>query len=154
MKPIRHVLLLALAVPTAAFAFDPIDEGSRWLMATPCAGSLSTAPAGVAPEPTPIASLAPSGALYPATSQLLSAYTFVVTDPADTDAFLAFGFDLRSQCLVFYVSGKKSRGDLDLLNARIAEDLRVIAQDPGTDPDFASLSSGQVGGPLIPRPGV
>jgi hypothetical protein len=118
-------------------------------LSNPCPGALSAGSDAV-----PISSLSPGRALYPASSQLLSAYTFVVTDLGNAESFEAFGFDLRSQCLMFHVSGDKRRGELDLLHARIAEDLRVIEQRPDTDSGFVSQSSGQIGGPLIPRPGI
>jgi hypothetical protein len=169
MKPFRSALLLAFALSTSACGIDSESEFAATesdaldtqaqAATTPslpnsCPGNIPCAPAGRPTAPTPISSIPEGRALYRPVTSLRSAYTVVVTDPRDSDAFLAFGFDVRSRSLQFYVSGSKSRGDLRRLNAQIAKDIEVIEQSTGFDPGFDWGSSGQVGGPLIPRPGV
>ena len=169
MTSLRSALLLAFALSTSACGIDSESEfaatepdaldtqaqaATTPTLPNSCPGSIPCAPAGLPAAPTPISSIPEGTAFYRPVTSLLSAYTVVVTDPKDSNAFLAFGFDVRSQRLKFYVSGYKSRGDLRRLNAQIANDIEVIEQSTGMDLGFDWGSSGQVGGPLIPRPGV
>jgi len=168
MTSLRSALLLAFALSTSACGIDSefaatepdaLDTQAQAATTTPslpnsCLSSIPSAPAGLPAAPTPISSIPEGRAFYRPVTSLLSAYTVVVTDPKDSNAFLAFGFDVRSRHLKFYVSGSKSRGDLRRLKAQIAKDIEVIEQSTGMDLGFDWGSSGQVGGPLIPRPGV
>ena len=169
MKPIRSALLLAFALSTAACGVDSsmestepagLDTQAQAASTLPpplpnsCLSSIPAAPTGVPTAPTPISSLGLGRPFYPLSTNLLSAYTVIVTDPNDSNSFYAFGFDVRSQRLQFWVSGYKSRGELRRLNAQIAEDIEALEQSTGIDLGFTWGSSGQVGGPLIPRPGI
>jgi hypothetical protein len=169
MKSIRSALLLAFALSTAACGVDAsmestasagLDTMSQAATTAPpplpnsCLSSIPAAPSAAPTAPTPISQLGLGRPFYPLSTNLLSAYTVVVTDPNDSNSFYAFGFDVRSQRTVFWVSGYKSRGELRRLNAQIADDIEALEQSSGIDLGFTWGSSGQIGGPLIPRPGV
>lgn len=168
MKSLRSALLLAFALSTAACGVDSSLESTEPaslesqpqsaivvpLLSNYCPGSIPAAPSGMPTAPTPISSLGLGRPFYPLSTSLLSAYTVIVTDPNDSNSFYAFGFDVRSQRVVFWVSGYKSRGELRRLNAQIADDIEALEQGTGIDLGFSWGSSGQIGGPLIPRPGV
>ncbi|MFP2932211.1 hypothetical protein ACLESO_45040 [Pyxidicoccus sp. 3LG] len=168
MKLFRHALLLAFTLSTTACNVDPefaelesgsLDTVSQEAVVIPtlpntCPSAIVLPPLGLPTAPTPLSSIASGTPFYTASTSLRSAYTVVVTDPADSNSFVAFGFDVASRSLKFYVSGLKSRGELRRLNLQIANDIEVIEQSAGVDLGFTWGSSGQVGGPLIPRPGV
>ncbi len=171
MKSFRSALLLAFALSTSACGIDAADAApesasdaydaqaqAASTMPPPlpnyCPSTIPALPAGMPTAPTPISQLGVGRPLYPLATNLLSAYTVIVTDPNNSNAFYAFGFDVRSQRVVFWLSGYKSRRELLRLNTQIAEDIEALEQSTGIDLGFTWGSSGQVGGPLIPRPGV
>lgn len=169
MKSLRHALLVVCALSTAACGVDSASApdgadapdtqvqaaaSTQPPLPNSCLSSIPALPTGLPTAPTPMSQLPQGRALYLPGTHLLSAYTVVVTDPNDSNAFYAFGFDVRAQRGVFWLSGYKSRGDLRRLNAQLANDIEVIEQSSVVDLGFTWGSSGQVGGPLIPRPGI
>lgn len=165
MKLFRRSLLAALALAATACNVAP-EDAAAWeaealasqtreattALYNHCPGSIPAAPTPPQQGPTPLSAIPFGRALYPATAGLRSAYTVIVTDPSDSNLFHAFGFDVVTQRLHFYVTGEKRQGDLRRLNQQIANDIEVIEQTSGYDPGFTWGSSGQVGGPLIPKP--
>ncbi|MCP3136196.1 RodZ family helix-turn-helix domain-containing protein [Pyxidicoccus xibeiensis] len=167
MKLLRHALLVAFTLSTTACNVEPelagsesgaLDVQSQAATTSPplynyCPSSIPAAPPAQPNGPTPLSSIPAGTPLYAFATNLRSAYTVVVTDPADRNQFQAFGFDVVSRTLKFHVSGLKSRGELRRLNQQIAVDIEALEQSSGIDMGFTWGSSGQVGGPLIPRPG-
>ncbi|WP_164017744.1 hypothetical protein [Pyxidicoccus trucidator] len=169
MKSLRFSLLAAFALSATACNVDPdlaqmesaeMDAQSQAATTTPpppipnyCPSSIPAAPGSSTSRPTPLSSYDTSP-LYPTGAGLRSAYTVIVTDPASpSGSWLAFGFDVKAQRQVFYVSGQNAR-ELRLLLIKLATDLDNLEQDTGTDSSFSWGMSGQVGGPILPQPGV
>jgi hypothetical protein len=140
---------LAQAEALASQAQEAVTE-----LPNSCPSSIP-APPGALPTtgPTPLSQYS-QRPLYPTGAGLRSAHTVIVTDPANpAGSWLAFGFDVRSARLVFYVSGQNSR-ELRLLLNKLTVDLDMLEQDAGTDKGFTWGMSGQVGGPILPQPGI
>jgi hypothetical protein len=166
MKSLRSALLLAFALSTSACGIDAAEAAPEsesldvqtqavdTLVPNSCPATIPALPLNLPTAPTPISQIPQGRALYPVSTRLHSAYTVVVTDPNDANAFYAFGFDVRAQRVVFWLSGLKNQRELYRLNTQIAADLELIEQSSVMDLGFTWGSSGQVGGPLIPRPGV
>ncbi|QSQ20660.1 hypothetical protein JY651_36315 [Pyxidicoccus parkwayensis] len=170
MKSIRFSLLAAFALFAAACNVDPeladmesgesrtMEAQSRMVLppapiSNYCPSSIPGPPAGLPTAPTPITNYTTT-ALYPTGSNLRSAFTVIVTDPANpSGSWLAFGFDVKAQRNVFYVSGQNTR-ELRLLLNKIATDIDNLEQDSGTDTGFTWGMTGQIGGPILPQPGV
>ncbi|MFP2911089.1 hypothetical protein ACLESD_39865 [Pyxidicoccus sp. 3LFB2] len=168
MKSLRFSLLAALALSATACNVDPdlaqlesgaLDDQSQAATTVPpplpnyCPSSIPGAPALPTRIPTPLSAYG-TAPLYPTGAGLRSAYTVIVTDAADpSGSWLAFGFDVKTQRQVFYVSGSNTR-ELRLLFNKLAIDIENLEQDSGTDSGFSWGMSGQVGGPILPQPGV
>ncbi|WP_141329294.1 hypothetical protein [Myxococcus sp. AB025B] len=171
MKTLRSALLCLVTLSTfAACGVDSIDQASpetleslgsvsqQAVLPPPpipnyCPGTTIPGTPWVIPTaPTALSSIPNGTPMYPNSASLLSAYTVIVTDPNNANAFYAFGFDVRAQRLIFWVSGAKT--ELRRLNSQLATDITVLETSSGIDLGFTWGSSGQVGGPLIPRPGV
>ncbi|MCP3100991.1 hypothetical protein LZ198_19130 [Myxococcus sp. K15C18031901] len=169
MKNLRSALLFAVSLSTAACAVDPVDMATpealealgttsqRAIVVPPpisnyCPGVIPGTPWNIPTAPTPLSSIPAGTPLYPAASNPLSAYTVVVTDPNNSGGFWAFGFDVRAHRLQFWVSGALT--EIRRFNSQLATDITLLEVSTGTDLGFSWGTSGQVGGPLIPRPGV
>ncbi|MCE9669138.1 hypothetical protein LY474_15100 [Myxococcus stipitatus] len=172
MKNLRSALLFAVSLSAAACTVDPIDmaspealeamagssEQSMIIVTQPapisnfCPGIIPGTPFNIPTAPTPLSSIPTGTPFYAASTNPLSAYTVVVTDPNNSGNFWAFGFDVRAHRLQFWVSGTNT--EIRRFNAQLATDITLLELSTGTDLGFSWGSSGQVGGPLIPRPGV
>lgn len=168
MKSFRRSLLVALALSASACNMDPdfdtLESGqpasqaqaqsSTEPLPNSCPSSIPPPPAQLPTAPTPLSRIPLGTPLYPTGPGTRSAHTVIVTDPADPKgAFLAFGFDVRANRLQFYVSGQNGR-ELRRMLTQLAVDIDNLEQDQGTDTGFTWGMSGQVGGPIIPQPGV
>ncbi|MCY1017333.1 hypothetical protein [Pyxidicoccus sp. MSG2] len=174
MKTIRFSLLAAFALSAAACNVDPdfaeaesgaLDSQSQEMIIisgppTPpptipnyCPSAIIVPPGTLPSIPTPITSYTTT-ALYPTGTGLRSAHTVIFTDPANpSGSWLAIGFDVRGYRQVFYVSGQNAR-ELRLLLSKLITDIENLEQDTGTDSEFSWGMSGQVGGPILPQPGI
>lgn len=175
MKSIRFSLLAAFALSAAACNVDPdfaeaesgaLESQSQEMIIvsgppTPiptmpnyCPSAIFVPP-GTLPTtgPTPITAYTTT-ALYPTGTGLRSAHTVIFTDPANpSGSWLAIGFDVKGYRRVFYVSGQNAR-ELRLLLNKLIVDIDNLEQDTGTGSDFSWGMSGQVGGPILPQPGI
>lgn len=169
MKNLRSALLCILSLSTAACGGDLSDvsasedlssQGSteqRALPAPPplsnyCPGLIPGTPYAIPTAPTPLSSIPSGTPLYPHSPNLLSAHTVIVTDPTNSGAFYAFGFDVRAHRIIFWVSG--TNAEIRRFNTQLATDITVMETSTGVDMGFTWGTSGQIGGPLIPLPGV
>jgi hypothetical protein len=169
MKSIRFSLLAAFALSAAACNVDPdfaeaesgaLDTQSQASVTTPpapisnyCPSAIIGAPGTLPTAPTPITSYA-TAPLYAVGTGLRSAHTVIFTDPANPSGrWLALGFDVKGYRQVFYVSGHNAR-ELRLLLNKLVTDIDNLEQDTGTGSEFSWGMSGQVGGPILPQPGI
>ncbi|WP_163997813.1 hypothetical protein [Pyxidicoccus caerfyrddinensis] len=170
MKSIRFSLLAAFALSAAACNVDPdfaeaesgeldslaqasIVSGPPTPISNYCPSAIVAAPGTLPTAPTPISAYA-TAPLYPMGTGLRSAHTVIFTDPANpSGSWQAIGFDVKGYRQVFYVSGQNSR-ELRLLLNKIATDIDNLEQDSGTGNEFSWGMSGQIGGPILPQPGI
>jgi hypothetical protein len=67
--------------------------------------------------------------------------------------FHAYGFDVRANRLQFWVSGYNNR-ELRRLMSQLVVDIDDLEMATSTDPGISWSMSGQIGGPIVPQPGV
>jgi hypothetical protein len=168
MKTIRCSLLAAVSLFAAACNVDPdfaeaesgeLDSQSQASVLPPatmpnyCPSAIFVPPGVLPSSPTPITAYTTT-ALYPRGTGLRSAHTVIFTDPANpSGSWLAIGFDVKGYRQVFYVSGQNAR-ELRLLLNKLVVDIDNLEQDTGTDSEFSWGMSGQIGGPILPQPGI
>jgi len=112
--------------------------------------TVPTAPAY--PAPVDFASYRPGALLIPAEAR--SAFTVFWSDPANpAKNWLAMGFDVKRNVVLFHVRG--AFGTKDLYNFRAQLNQELYARESGVDTTFSNCMSGYPSGPgpINPGPG-
>ena len=162
----RRSMLAAFALSASACNVDPdlaaqesgldmgvVEQATSEPLPVTCPSTVPAAPPRPS-APTELSRIPLGTPMFPTGAGVRSAYTLIVADPANpATGFHAYGFDVRANRLRFWVSGQNAR-ELRRLMSQVVVDIDNLELDSGTDPGISWSMSGQIGGPIVPQPGV